>query len=66
MSEDAGIVSEYLEKVAYGGEVLAPKRKSVDMWDQECGTEGTVSNAVRRLTAQWGLPPTEDEKARKE
>lgn len=28
----------------------------VDMWDQECGSEGTVSNAIRRYTAQWGLP----------
>lgn len=31
------------------------------MWDQECGSEGTVSNAVRRLTSQWGLPKTNDQ-----
>lgn len=28
----------------------------VDMWDQEAGTPGTVSFAVRQLTMQWGLP----------
>lgn len=36
-------------------------RVRVDMWDQECGSEGTVSNAVRRYTAQWGLPPMREE-----
>ena len=34
----------------------ASSSKGVDMWDQENGSEGTVSNAVRRLTSQWGLP----------
>ena len=48
---------------APGKTVESERRIRVDMWDQECGTEGTVSNAVRRLTAQWGLPPTAEEKA---
>ena len=32
-----------------------PQERGVDMWDQENGSDGTVSNAVRRYTAQWGL-----------
>lgn len=30
--------------------------QEVDMWDQAKGSEGTVSHAVRRYTAQWGYP----------
>lgn len=65
MNEDAGILNERLEKLAYGGETLELKperRVEVDMWDQECGTEGTVSYEIRRYTAQWGLPPHFDPK----
>src|SRR5580693_3127201 len=31
------------------------------MWDQESGSEGTVSHAVRRYTTQWGLPEMQPE-----
>lgn len=30
--------------------------QDVDMWDEPSGSENTVSNLVRRYTAQWGLP----------
>jgi len=33
------------------------RKIEVDMWDQDVGSDGTVSNAVRRYTSQWGLPP---------
>lgn len=64
-----GMTGKDFLKIAHGGEEIGEHEYvdgkckhcggvlRVDMWDQECGTEGTVSDAVRRLTAQWGLPP---------
>lgn len=37
--------------------------KHVDMWDRPSSDPDTVSNQVRRLTTQWGLPqPTAEGK----
>lgn len=70
MSEDAGIVSEYLEKVASGGEVLTPKDKAHSLQRscsvaadnntliEVCGhmiTISSISNPDRSMTAVfWG------------
>lgn len=37
-------------------------KMDVDMWDEPNGSENTVSNLVRRYTAQWGLPQTSVER----
>lgn len=71
MDEDTQRNADKIEQIIMGGEPLSeldqtPIRDSerpvkVDMWDQECGSEGTVSAAIRHYTAQWGLPRPESE-----